>query len=83
MRSQRKPTEASAFSSNCSAPASRGVTLSQRTSARVSSTVSVAAGVSVSGMTGKYRHLAPKRRAPTLIEPAPSQFERKKVFFLG
>jgi hypothetical protein len=60
-----------------------GVTLSQRTSARVSSIVSVDRGANVSGMARNYRHTPPKRRAPVLAEPTPSRCERKIVFFLG
>ena len=55
-------------SSSCSAPASTGVTLSQRTSARVSSTTSVTEGASVSGMGGHYHRGAPKRRAPARVQ---------------
>src|SRR5262245_10541249 len=82
MRSQEKPSAESVRSRCCRAPASRGVTLSQRTSVRVSSITSVALVVRVSGM-GRTLHPPPrKEKGAGQARPAPEYIREEDTVLL-
>jgi hypothetical protein len=59
-----------------------GVTLSQRTRVRVSSTTSVTAVLSVSGIGGQYRQALPKKREGRRQALAGAQLLERKIVLL-